>query len=217
MAENEHLKQIYFNEYNMLMGNSVYFPLVSGMLQAYAQTKDVIKKNYQFMPFIFFRDDPDKIISTYQNPSVAAFSASMWNMNLCLIVAKRVKEKFPNCLIVFGGPHVPFEPTDLLQVIFKLTEQIETDSPALVNGYGRAVTREGNLKAQQIMQMVFDIKDVEWRGIGTIPQSGLKFSPAFAAYDAEQAFDLDLPDAEDPKGCACGEILTGTKIQKIQE
>ena len=105
-----------------------------------------------------------------------------------------------------------FEPTDLLQVIFKLTEQIETDSPALVNGYGRAVTREGNLKAQQIMQMVFDIKDVEWRGIGTIPQSGLKFSPAFAAYDAEQAFDLDLPDAEDPKGCACGEILTGTKI-----
>jgi hydrogenase expression/formation protein HypD len=105
-----------------------------------------------------------------------------------------------------------FEPTDLLQVIVTLTEQIETDSPALVNGYGRAVTEEGNRKAQQILQMVFDITDVEWRGIGTIPQSGLKFKPAFAAYNAEQAFDLDIPEVESPKGCACGEILTGTKI-----
>jgi len=105
-----------------------------------------------------------------------------------------------------------FEPTDLLQVIFKLTEQIESDAPELANTYGRAVTQEGNVKAQQILQMVFDTTDVEWRGIGGIPQSGLKFKPAFAAYDAEQVFDIDLPEAEDPKGCACGEILTGIKI-----
>jgi len=104
-----------------------------------------------------------------------------------------------------------FEPADLLQVIFKLTEQIESDAPALANGYGRAVTREGNVKAQQILKMVFDTTDVEWRGIGTIPQSGLKFKSEFADYDAEQVFTLDLPESEDPKGCACGEVLTGTK------
>ena len=105
-----------------------------------------------------------------------------------------------------------FEPADLLQVIFQLTQQIETDAPALANGYGRAVTQAGNRKARQILEMVFDTTDVEWRGIGVIPRSGLKFNPAFAAYDAEQAFVIDLPEAKEPKGCACGAILTGTKI-----
>lgn len=103
------LKQVYFNEYNLMMGNSVYFPLVSGLLQGYAQTKEVIRNNYQFMPFVFFRDTPENILAQYDNPSVAAFSASMWNMNLCLTVAQKVKEKWPQCLIVFGGPQVPFE------------------------------------------------------------------------------------------------------------
>jgi hydrogenase expression/formation protein HypD len=105
-----------------------------------------------------------------------------------------------------------FEPTDLLQVILNLTEQIENGAPALTNAYDRAVTRTGNLKAQEVMQAVFDITDAVWRGIGVIPRSGLKIKPRLAAYDAEAAFALDVPDAPEPRGCACGQILTGTKI-----
>lgn len=108
--------QVYFNEYNILMENTIYLPLVSGLLQAYAQTKDIIRENYQFMPFIFIRDHPEQILSQYQNPTVAAFSALMWNVNLSLAVARRVKEKFPNCLIVFGGAQVPFDATDFFRV-----------------------------------------------------------------------------------------------------
>lgn len=108
--------QVYFNEYNLKMDNATYFPLVSGLLQVYAQTKDIIRENYQFMPFIFIRDHPEQIFSQYQNPAVAAFSASMWNMNLSLAVARRVKEKFPNCLIVFGGAQIPFDATDFFRV-----------------------------------------------------------------------------------------------------
>jgi len=108
--------QVYFNEYNILMENTIYLPLVSGLLQAYAQTKDIIRENYQFMPFIFVRDHPEQILSQYQNPTVAAFSALMWNANLSLAVARRVKEKFPNCLIVFGGAQVPFDATDFFRV-----------------------------------------------------------------------------------------------------
>jgi len=115
MTGKKDLKQVYFNEYNLMMGNSVYLPIVSGLLQAYSQTKDEINKNYEFMPFIFFRDDSDKIVSKYENPSVAAFSASMWNMNLCLDVARKVKEKYPKCLIVFGGPQVPFEANEFFK------------------------------------------------------------------------------------------------------
>lgn len=102
-------KKVYFNEYNILMENAVYLPLVSGHLHAFALTDPVIKESYEFMEYIFYRDYPDKILEKYDNPSVAAFSVSMWNANLSLEVARMVKEKFPNCLIVFGGPHVPFD------------------------------------------------------------------------------------------------------------
>ena len=59
---------------------------------------------------------------------------------------------------------------------------------------------------------VFEPADVAWRGIGTIPLSGLKIKDDYAAYNAEAMFDIDLPESEDPKGCACGEVLIGTKI-----
>jgi len=104
--------EVYLNEYNVLMDNTVYFPLASGQLKAYAQTKAVIRETYQFMPFLFIRDHPDLIVSQYKNPAVAGFSCSIWNINLSLAVARKVKERFPNCLIVFGGPSVPLEPTD---------------------------------------------------------------------------------------------------------
>tara|TARA_Y100000310_G_scaffold221576_1_gene223174 strand:- start:32487 stop:34511 length:2025 start_codon:yes stop_codon:yes gene_type:complete len=102
--------RVYFNEFNILMEEKVtYLPLVSGSLQAFAQTDSEIAENYEFMPFIFHGDHPDRIFSQYDNPSVAAFSVSMWNANLSLEIARRVKEKFPDCLIVAGGPHVPFD------------------------------------------------------------------------------------------------------------
>ena len=105
-----------------------------------------------------------------------------------------------------------FEPADILQAIFLLTEQIETKTPNLTNSYRRAVTMEGNLKAQKIMQDVFETVDVNWRGIGTIPASGLKIRKEFATFDAQKKFSIKVADSETPKGCVCGEILTGLKF-----
>lgn len=102
-------REVYLNEFNVLMEKTVYLPLVSGLLQSYARKIDVIEENYQFMPFLFIRDHPEKVISSYKNPAVAAFSVSMWNMNFSLAIAEEVKKRFPECLIVFGGPNVPFE------------------------------------------------------------------------------------------------------------
>lgn len=105
-----------------------------------------------------------------------------------------------------------FEPTDLLQAVAMLVEQVETGAPALENAYGRAVTDAGNPAARKILGEVFETADVAWRGIGVIPGSGLKIREDFAAFDAEKTFFLNLPEAREPKGCACGEILTGSKI-----
>ena len=105
-----------------------------------------------------------------------------------------------------------FEPVDILQAILMLVEQIEAGGPKLVNGYRRAVTFNGNQKAQKLMEDVFEIIDADWRGIGILQKSGLKIRDEFAAYDARKVFKIETKDSMDPKGCACGEILTGLKI-----
>ena len=105
-----------------------------------------------------------------------------------------------------------FEAVDLLQAILMLVKQIESSTPKLENGYPRAVTPDGNRKAQKMMYDVFETVDTSWRGIGTILKSGLKIKNKFESYDAQKMIEFTVPDSKDPKGCACGEILTGVKI-----
>jgi hydrogenase expression/formation protein HypD len=116
-------------------------------------------------------------------------------------------EKYQAPCVIAG-----FEPVDILQAIFMLVEQIEAGKPKLENAYPRAVTVDGNQKARNIMQDVFATFDAGWRGIGTIPKSGLKIREEFADYDAKKVFEIKITDSMEPKGCACGEILTGLKI-----
>ncbi len=104
-----------------------------------------------------------------------------------------------------------FEPVDILDGIHRLARQIEAGAPALENAYGRAVTAGGNSKARQVMDTVFEPADVLWRGLGAIARSGLAVRGAFAEFDAARHFDLRLPEPVEPKGCACGDILTGVK------
>jgi hydrogenase expression/formation protein HypD len=104
-----------------------------------------------------------------------------------------------------------FEPADILQAIYMLAKMIENGSPDLQNAYPRAVTDGGNPKARQILQDIFEPADACWRGIGVIPESGLRIRDDFAAHDAEMQFDLQIPEPKIPGGCVCGEILTGKK------
>ncbi len=105
-------RRVYFNEFNVLLENTAYLPLVSGLLRAFAETFPQVRAAYEFMPFLFYRGAPEAIIAAHDNPSVAAFSVSMWNEQLNLKVAAAVKERYPDCLIVFGGPQVPHHPQE---------------------------------------------------------------------------------------------------------
>lgn len=100
------MKQIYFHEFNIPTNNTIYFPYSSGLLTAYCQKFEEINRHYEFMPFFFVREPAESILSQYDNPSVACFSSSMWNFRLNLKVASLLKEKHPNCLIIFGGPNI---------------------------------------------------------------------------------------------------------------
>jgi len=104
-----------------------------------------------------------------------------------------------------------FEPSDIMQAVLMLVKQIENKTPGLENAYTRAVSFEGNEKAVGIMNDVFEAADVAWRGIGIIPGSGLKIRNEFSDYDAMKKFEISEKDSKEPRGCACGEILTGLK------
>ena len=106
-----------------------------------------------------------------------------------------------------------FEPLDLLQTIYMLVRQHEEGSVKVENQYIRAVTPEGNLKAIEQMDKVFEPDNDWWRGLGVIPESGLKIKDEYKAFDAYSQFQLDEEmDAsfiEEEEGCRCADVLKG--------
>ncbi|WP_070976409.1 hydrogenase formation protein HypD [Corynebacterium sp. MC3] len=108
-----------------------------------------------------------------------------------------------------------FEPLDILQGVAQLLEQFTSGDIAagkarVQNQYARVVRPEGNPSAQALLERVFDIRDeFEWRGLGTLPHSGMAISEEFAKWDAERIFDVPGNRVEDPAACECGSVLTG--------
>jgi len=115
--------------------------------------------------------------------------------------------------------HVPqvvagFEPIDLLMGVFILVEQIKNNEALVKNEYTRAVRKEGNIKAQKVINNVFKREDKKWRGFPVIPNSGLALKSEFEDYDAHKKYENELKDILnreflEPQGCRCGELLRG--------
>jgi len=102
-----------------------------------------------------------------------------------------------------------FEPVDILQAVEMLVQQVEEGVARVEIAYTRGVRPEGNTKALELMNSVFDTAGACWRGIGDIPNSGLKLKNKYSHYDADQCFEVELPPAREHAGCRCGEILRG--------
>ncbi len=107
-----------------------------------------------------------------------------------------------------------FEPIDVLMAAWMLVKQIKKGEAKVENEYSRVVHSEGNIKAQRIMDDVFDSCDMKWRGFPVIPKSGLTLKKEHERYDARVRFKKDLKvlknkDFREPKGCLCGEVLRG--------
>ena len=124
-------RNVYLGEFNLLMNGATYLPLVSGLLRANAQQSEVVREHFAWAPFLFHNDRIDRIVDRYENPAVAAFSSLMWNAQLSLRVAERVKQRFPDCLVVFGGANVPHHPDRFLQQhpFIDVTVRGEGESP----------------------------------------------------------------------------------------
>jgi hydrogenase expression/formation protein HypD len=105
-----------------------------------------------------------------------------------------------------------FEPLDVMQAILMLVRQLNEGRAEVENEFSRAVTRDGNLKAQALVAEVFELRrSFEWRGLGEVPYSGLKIKRRYRAFDAEARFDVAYRSVPDNKACECGAILRGVK------
>lgn len=105
-----------------------------------------------------------------------------------------------------------FEAEDILKGIMMLLDQIASGRAEVEIQYRMVVREEGNKKAMSLLNEYFEPCDARWRGIGTIPLSGLKLRDKFNRWDISRVFDMNIPDSEEPKSCLCGQVLRGIKI-----
>lgn len=117
-----------------------------------------------------------------------------------------IAEKYKTPIVVTG-----FEPLDLLQGILMTVMQLEKGEYKVENQYARSVQREGNRLAKDSIGKVFTISDRQWRGIGSIPQSGYEVNDQYKRFNARLKFDLNIPLAEENKACISGDIMKGLK------
>ncbi|AXC09480.1 [NiFe] hydrogenase metallocenter assembly protein HypD [Acidisarcina polymorpha] len=149
-------------------------------------------------------------------PAIAAIMSSPVNRVQAFLAAGHVcsvmgfweypplAERFHVPIVITG-----FEPLDVLAGILAAVRQLENGEARVENAYSRVVNFEGNLPAQALLKQVFTIEDRAWRGIGNIPQSGWKLSPAYREYDAETRFSVgEIHTVESPL-CHSGEVLQG--------
>ncbi len=130
--------------------------------------------------------------------------------HVCTVTGYRmydaIAEKYHTPIVVTG-----FEPIDILQGIYMCIKQLEAGTTKVENQYSRSVTWEGNQTAQKLVAEIFEPTDRQWRGIGTIPDSGLRLREEYSKFDALNQFKLEDQVAEESSDCISGLILQGIK------
>ena len=116
-----------------------------------------------------------------------------------------IAQKYHKPIVIAG-----FEPLDILQSIWMILQQLVENRCEVENQYNRLVEPAGNLVALQAMNQVFAVREnFDWRGLGEIPESGLKIRTEYTQFDAENKFIIPNLKVADHKACKCGEILKG--------
>ena len=116
-----------------------------------------------------------------------------------------IAEQYGRPVVIAG-----FEPLDILQSLWMVLKQLAAGRAAVENQYTRVVPDQGNRIALKAMDQVFELREFfEWRGLGSINESGVRIREAYAPYDAERKFAVPAVQVADPAACQCGEVLTG--------
>ncbi|HEX7786381.1 MAG TPA: hydrogenase formation protein HypD, partial [Methylomirabilota bacterium] len=152
---------------------------------------------------------PPAIVSILQSPGnrVRGF---LGPGHVCTVMGSReyvaIARHYKVPVVITG-----FEPVDLLEGILKTVTQLERGEARVENQYSRVVGAAGNVAAQRLIWSAFEVCDRKWRGVGTIPKSGLRLRYELRDYDAERRFDVGTLETQEPGECISGQILRGLK------
>ena len=159
---------------------------------------------------------PSAIVTILESPEVRQWGTVPLDgfigpAHVSTIIGSRPYENFAEEYrkpVVIAG----FEPLDVMQAVLMLVRQVNDGRAEVENEFTRAVTREGNRKAQDLVAEVFELRrEFEWRGLNVVPYSALRIRKEYAQWDAEQRFPVGYRSVPDHKACDCGAILRGVK------
>jgi putative methyltransferase len=102
------MKSIYFLSFNMIS----FVPYAYGFLRGYARQDPLIAAAYRWPAPLTTPEPVDMVVSRIVDPGLLCLSCYVWNHNQQMAVARRVKSRYPACLVICGGPHVPDSPGD---------------------------------------------------------------------------------------------------------
>ena len=205
--ENPDKKIIFF-----AIGFETTTPMTAALLDAVVK-KDV--KNIYFhinhvtVPEVMREliDSRDEHVDSYNNRIDAFLGPSHVSVIAGAKIYEVFAKEYKRPVVVTG-----FEPVDMMEGVYKILKQFADGRCENEIQYNRVVTYEGNTKAQELINHYFDkVNLFKWRGLGNVPDSGLKLKDEFGSYDAEVIYDDVLPkhEIEDHKLCICGDILRG--------
>jgi len=105
---------IYLAQFSCVLepGKQMFMPYAVASVWSYAQTHTDIKEKYELKEIFFETIDPDEVVASLDNPKVFAFGCYIVNANYTDVLVQKVKEKYPKCLIIYGGPHIPITAND---------------------------------------------------------------------------------------------------------
>ena len=83
-----------------------WLPYSVGTIWSYAAQFSDISNNFTLKDLIFKRENLDSLLDRLESPKVCGFSCYLWNRQYCLTIAEAIKHRWPECVIIFGGPEV---------------------------------------------------------------------------------------------------------------
>ncbi len=163
------MKNIYFIQAGLNYGASVYLPYATGCLAAYAFRHDFIKENYRLAGFVYRREEPCKVIEQIIDPFLVAFSCSNWTQEYNKVLSKLIKERYPDCVILYGGHNVP-DNNDLLDNNDFVDILIHGEGEEPFYGVLCAYAGKGNMA---------DVENISWRN-----EDGKSVKNAYKYYES---------------------------------
>ncbi len=198
--DNPHKNIVYF-----AIGFETTTPMSAALLARVIESK--IQNVFFHINHVLVPPPLEAILSSKDSKINALIAPSHVSVITGSKIYKPLLEKYQIPIVVSG-----FEPVDMMQSLVMLVTQAINNQPKLEVQYARAVSEEGNLKAQELIKQYFELdSSFEWRGLGAIAKSSLKLKNEYSQYDAQIKFKeiLKTEPISDNKACRCGDILRG--------